>query len=310
MIRETRFQSTTLALVTGALLVLIATQIHAATGRAVHGTPERVTWRGMPIEVVLSPGEERSIRVKGARTLRAGLIGGPVPGLRVQPLGDRVFVTASESFRSTRMLLRTDLGDTLMLDLRLDAEASPPPPMEITQPGRKEGRAGDRPVAVTAPQASSPPDADEEPPVGYQRLVRHAARSLYAPRRLAPSDPAIVRIPLRGAVPTEALIRGGCCTARPVAAWRAQGRHGPLWLTAVTVRNGLPRPVEIDPRISIRGRWLAVSAQFWRMGPADTDTASTTLYLISDRPWRQAAGTIVTASPASPDVASEGAAAP
>lgn len=259
--------------------------------------PERVVWRGMPIDVTLVPGEERAILVPGARSLRAGLIGGPVPGLRVQPLGDRVFVTAAESFRSTRMLLRTDRGETLMLDLRAaDATAAPPPPLEIALPRRTtaaERGAGDS--GGPQPVSRSIEDAGSSA-VGYQRLVRHAARTLYAPPRLVPKDPDIVRVPLRGAAATEGLVRGGCCLAEPIAAWRATGPRGPLWITAVRIENRLDHAVEIDPRTDLRGRWLAVSAQWWRMGPAGADTDVTTIYLLSDAPFRSAAGTVAAAA--------------
>ena len=270
-------------------LSLLATA-HAGT----ETPPERVAWRGTPIGVALVPGEERAVRVPGARSLRAGLIGGPIPGLRVQPLGDRVFLTAAESFRSTRMLLRTERGETLMLDLRAaEKGAAPPPPLEILMPRAANPDERGAKAAGSAPTDRTADDAPRT--VGYQRLVRHAARALYAPPRLIPEDPGIVRVPLRGAPPTEALLRGGCCLAEPVASWRAEGPRGPLWITAVRIENRIGHAVEIDPRTDLRGRWLAVSAQWWRMGPVGTDTDVTTLYLISDVPFRTAAGPVVVA---------------
>ncbi len=262
------------------------------TAGTTDGEPDRVAWRGEPIEISLARGQERVIRVPGASGLRAGLIGGPVPGLRVQPLGDRIFVTAAAPFRSTRMLVRTNQGDTLMLDLRATDDQGPLPPIEIALPRSPSRPATTAEATLPATGTGESDTRARKEGVGYQRLVRHAAQTLYGPRRLSPNTPGIARVPLTGGSETAALIRGGCCVARPVIAWRAEGPHGPLWLTAVTVRNRLDGPRELDPRTDIRGTWLAVSAQAWRLGPAGTDVDATTLYLISSRPWRQAIGFI------------------
>ena len=39
-----------------------------------------------------APDTERTVRLPGASQLRSGLLGGPVPGLRVQALGDHLYL--------------------------------------------------------------------------------------------------------------------------------------------------------------------------------------------------------------------------
>jgi hypothetical protein len=77
-------------------------------------------------------------------------------------------------------------------------------------------------------------------------------------------------------------VRGAQVQAEPVAAWHAQGPHGPLWVAAVRLRNTRPEPVVLDPR-DLRGQWRAASFQHARLGRAGDPTDTTTLYLVADR---------------------------
>ncbi|MCB2007481.1 MAG: TIGR03749 family integrating conjugative element protein [Chromatiaceae bacterium] len=236
-------------------------------------TTEQQVWRGTPIRVDLRLNTERTVRVPGASQLRSGLLGGPVPGLRVQTLGDHLYLKAEQPFAATRLIVQPDAGPSILLDLAADHRFPAGAPLEVlTNPASATGREAE-PTSLT-PQAINRP-------VGYVALVRHAAQSLYAPTRLSPRSATIARAPLpfHGAID---LVRGGHIEAQPVAAWRAKGPRGPLWLAAIKLRNTLTRPVTLDPR-DLRGQWRAASFQHARLGATGDPTDTTTVYLVADQ---------------------------
>jgi len=236
-------------------------------------TIQQQVWRGTPIRVDLRLNNERTVRLPGASQLRSGLLGGPVPGLRVQALGDHLYLKAEQPFAATRLIVQPDAGQSILLDLAADQRFPAGAPLEVlTNPASATGTAAD-PTSLT-PQTT-------ERPVGYVALVRHAAQSLYAPTRLIPRSATIARAPLpfHGAID---LVRGGHIEALPVAAWRAKGPQGPLWLAAIKLRNTLNQPVTLDPR-DLRGQWRAASFQHARLGAAGDPTDTTTVYLVADR---------------------------
>ena len=236
-------------------------------------TIEQQVWRGTPIRVDLRLNTERTVRLPGATQLRSGLLGGPVPGLRVQALGDHLYLKAEQPFAATRLIVQPDIGQSILLDLAADLRFPAGAPLEVLT----------NPAPTTRSDAdtnSLTPQANDRP-VGYVALVRHAAQSLYAPTRLIPRSGAIARAPLPFHDAID-LVRGGHIEALPVAAWRANGPHGPLWLAAIKLRNTLTRPVTLNPR-DLRGQWRAASFQHARLGATGDPTDTTTVYLVADR---------------------------
>ncbi len=261
---------------------------HAPGAPASDTAVDRQVWRGTPIQVDLPLETEQIIRFPGATHLRSGLLGGPVPGLRVQVLGNHLYLLAKEPFASTRMIVQTGNGPAVLLDLAADTRFASVGTREILT-ARTEAAAIDDEGEVSAGYTPEP----AEEPVGYVALVRHAAQSLYAPPRLMPRTSTILRAPLPDLGPV-ALVRGAHILATPVASWRAEDSRGPLWVTAVKLRNQLHHPVILDPR-NLRGRWHAASFQHARLGAAGDPTDTTTVYLISNRrfsrsiqPWQSA----------------------
>ena len=236
-------------------------------------TIEQQVWRGTPIRVDLRLNTERTVRLPGATQLRSGLLGGPVPGLRVQALGDHLYLKAEQPFAATRLIVQPDIGQSILLDLAADLRFPAGAPLEVLT----------NPAPTTRSDAdtnSLTPQANDRP-VGYVALVRHAAQSLYAPTRLIPRSGAIARAPLPFHDAID-LVRGGHIEALPVAGWRANGPHGPLWLAAIKLRNTLARPVTLDPR-DLRGQWRVASFQHARLGATGDPTDTTTVYLVADQ---------------------------
>lgn len=257
----------------------------AGAGPVAADAIEQRVWRGAPIRVDLRLDSERTLRLAGARQLRAGLLGGPVPGLRVQSLGDHLYLEAQQPFAATRVLVQSDTGQSILLDLAAAPDFPAGAPLEILADPAPDS-------AIDAPPAKAAATTGERP-VGYVALVRHAAQSLYAPGRLAPWSSAITRTPLPE-TPLTHLVRGAQVQAEPVAAWHAQGPHGPLWVAAVRLRNTLAEPVVLDPR-DLRGQWRAASFQHARLGRAGDPTDTTTLYLVADRRIGEALGAFAVA---------------
>jgi integrating conjugative element protein (TIGR03749 family) len=110
-------------------------------------------------------------------------------------------------------------------------------------------------------------------------LTRYAAQSLYAPRRLVPATAGVRPLPV-AALPVEGLYRGGRIQMTPIGAWRS----GSLYLTAVRATNRSERAQDLDLQ-ELRGHWLAATAQHTRLLGAGSDSDTTTLYLVCDRPF-------------------------
>jgi integrating conjugative element protein (TIGR03749 family) len=113
--------------------------------------------------------------------------------------------------------------------------------------------------------------------VDMVQLTRHAARQIYAPRRLAWPTPGVHQVDVRR-TPMDGLIRGANVLTQPLGQWKS----GPLYVTAVLVKNRSKYPQEIVLE-QLRGRWIAATAQHGRMGPAGSETDNTAIYLVCDR---------------------------
>lgn len=109
------------------------------------------------------------------------------------------------------------------------------------------------------------------------QLTRHAARQLYAPRRLANAAPGVMQVAV-STDPVPALLRGANVDAAPVGQWKG----GALYVTAVRITNKSRFALEV-PLESVRGRWIAATAQHGRLGPAGSDTDTTAIYLVCER---------------------------
>ena len=212
---------------------------------------ERVLWKKTPIAVNLSVGKERLVGFPSS--VSVGVPPGLASLLRSQSINGTLYLTAHQPFEATRVLVRAEGdGPIYVLDVSADVAGPKSPPLPELQ------------ILEAVPQW------------GYLALTRYAAQQLYAPARLLPSMPGIVRRPV-SSVSFE-LVMGGQVEAIPMAAWRA----GLYTVTAVELRNKSSRPVVLDPR-QLRGSWLAATFQHNRLLPSGDDADSTAVYLVSDR---------------------------
>lgn len=229
---------------------------------------ERAVFNRQPVRVGLPVQRERLITLPGPAALH-------VPAdiesvARVEAIDRTIYVTALVPFAQIRIVAELiDGGRQIPLDLVANAQtsgASAELEVFLDRSGSREASVG----AAAATEAG-PPAAD------MVELTRFASRMLYAPRRLATTRPGISQVQV-STKPVPGLVRGGLVETVPLGQWRSAG----LYVTAVRVTNKSTQPFEL-PLEHLRGRWLAVTAQHGRIGPAGSETDTTALYLICDR---------------------------
>jgi len=241
------------------------------------GAPERVLWDKRPIKVHIQQGQERIIHFPDE--VRYWLPDSIKQKVSVLAANGVLYIRALEPFISTRVRIQSLSDQQIYL---LDVTAN-----DI-------GSVSETLIVMTQKSVSNlSKDVEDKTTVENWRvrLTRYAARQLYAPERLAGSDKAIKRIPLTVTSPLP-LIRGGVLEAIPIASWQATG----LTVTAVKLRNTSAKRYHIGFKPSdsssvlslnqlIRGDWLTATVQHNFVGPSDHEDDTTTLYLVSDRPF-------------------------
>ena len=254
----------------GALLVLVA-----ATAMA--DAPQRVLWDKRPINVHLQVDHERLIHFPD--DVRYWLPDNVKHKLSVLAANGVLYIRAIASFPTTRLRVQgLNNQHIYLLDLTASDVAS----------------SNDELIVMTqdSTQNLSKPVTQNKAAEDWRiRLTRYAAQQLYAPERLIQGGAAIKRFPLEitTAVP---LIPGGLVETVPIASWRGHG----LTVTAVRVRN-LSRqslalqfgqsnnPQSLNLSRLVRGDWLTATLQHRQLGVGGDETDTTTLYLVSNRPF-------------------------
>lgn len=228
---------------------------------------ERVVYQLAPVRIPLPIGRERTVSLPGPFALHAPE--GFDALVRSQIIERTAYLKGLSPFGSVRVVAE-DLatGRQIPMDLvSVPDDGSPQRPMEVFAPVHPQegasGNAGDR----GAPQ------------LDMVALTRHAAQSLYAPRRLIPSTPAVRQVPVNPA-PVDGLYREWRVETVPIGAWRS----GDLYVTAVRFTNTGNQAIDLDLQ-EVRGRWLAATAQHTRLLASDPAWRTTTVYLVCDRPF-------------------------
>ncbi|MCY3885549.1 MAG: TIGR03749 family integrating conjugative element protein [Gammaproteobacteria bacterium] len=238
-----------------ALLLLLTSSVTASTTELV--------WDKTPIPLDLEVGEERMIHFSGAMSI--GLPASLRAVVRVQSIGNTVYLLASQSFERKRVLMRSSSdGSVVVFDI-----AAGPEPAESKN--------------VYVRSAKGMPERQEgTTDLNYANLTRFAAQVAYAPNRL-------VRVP-KGVFPSSTpnsakrLVRGLLVETVPYAAWKTKSG---LHLTAIKIVNTSDEAVELHPR-QLRGRWLAATFHHYRLLPSGSGANQTVVYLISRYPFKQA----------------------
>jgi len=254
----------------GALAAAQRAQLRSVRPVPVTGPVERAVFAREPVRVNLTVGLERLITLPADALLH-------VPNdmdavARLETIAGTIYATALMPFEPIRIIAElVDSGQQIPIDLVSQAAAKGPTPKS----------AGELQVSVFEPASVANPTAQATtaapPAVDMVELTRHAARQLYAPRRLSSSTPGVSQVAIASnAVP--GLLRGVHVETTPLGQWRSAN----LFVSAVRITNLSKFALEI-PLESLRGRWIAATAQHGRIGPAGSDTDTTALYLVCER---------------------------
>lgn len=234
---------------------------------------ERAVFRREPVRVTLPVGQERLITLPATAALHVPTDIEQVA--RIEVIDRTMYVTALVPFSALRIVAELiDTGQQVPMDwvAHPATTTSAVTELEVSVVEPRRTAAAESDAASAGSEAESAPAAPD-----MVQLTRHAARQLYAPRRLAGPTPGVtqVAVPL---APVPGLIRGVDAELVPLGQWRA----GPLYVTAVRLTNRGRSPLEL-PLEQVRGRWIAATVQHGRVGPAGTETDTTAIYLVCDR---------------------------
>lgn len=251
------------------------TRLRAAPGRA-NRAIEHAVFERQPVRVPLPVEQERLITLPAPAALH-------VPSdmdrvARLEVIDRTVYATALVPFTPIRIVAELiDSGQQIPLDLLADestASATSELQLSVVEP---EHLAAARGVADDSSDEAEPSASPDVGAIDMVELTRHAARQLYAPRRLAWATPGVQQVEVSTA-PFEGLIPGLNVETAALGQWRG----GQLYVTAVRVTNRSRHPLEL-PIDELRGQWLAVTAQHGRIGAAGSETDTTALYLVCER---------------------------
>ncbi|BFM18939.1 TIGR03749 family integrating conjugative element protein (plasmid) [Maricurvus nonylphenolicus] len=243
---------------------------------------ERIVWDKRPIAVHIQGDQERIIHFPS--DVRYWLPDSLQRKVSVVSANGVLYIRAAESFPATRIRVQSLIDQTIyLLDVTANDAKSVSDELVIMKPDGAVNQAKDQ---------TQNRKADD----WRVRLTRYAAQQLYAPERLLRGDSQIKRIPIdtEQSIP---LVRGHQLNALPIAAWQGGG----YTVTAIKLRNNTqrkqslvfsvsPKTDSINLASTLRGRWLTAATQHEFLGAAGNDTDTTTLYLVSDRPFIESLG--------------------
>jgi len=245
--------------------------------------PQRVLWNKQPIPLHIQRGQERIVHFPD--DIRYWLPESIKHKVTVLAANGVLYIQAHDSFTATRIRVQ---GLTSRQIYLLDVSADDAEPENVA-------RHSNSLIVMEADTVSNQAKhrSTTTAPTDWKiRLTRFAAQQLYAPERLLVGDRLIERM----AVKTQpmALIRGGQLLAVPIAAWKGGG----LFVTAIKLTNQTTQSLSftlqeastanhINLSRQLRGHWLTATVQHQNLKSTGDDADTTTLYLVSERPFSE-----------------------
>lgn len=238
---------------------------------------ERAVFSREPIRVTLPLRRERLVTLPAPAALHVPVDIEAVA--RMEVIDRTIYIRALVPFTTLRVVAELiDSGQQIPLDLEASAlTARATGELEVFVVDTSGAIASTPGSASTGAPANAEPAAPAMQDADMVQLTRHAARMLYAPRRLAWATPNVHQVAV-ATTPVVGLLRGVDVEIAPVGQWKS----GSLYVTALRVTNRSHLPVEL-PLEGMRGRWLASTAQHGRLGPKGTEIDTTAIYLVCDR---------------------------
>ncbi|MEZ8260019.1 TIGR03749 family integrating conjugative element protein [Vibrio cyclitrophicus] len=264
------------------LFLSLMTHIHAQAS-----TLRAMEWQGVPLQVVLTPGQETILTL--GNDVRVAQPAHLTPYLSMTSLAGRVYLTATEPFDSTRLqVMRLSDGLRLMLDVSAKAGMVTPPQVDIVLPGSKE-EGNDRQngaLSGSSTQRSSESHLSHLKMAPQALLVRYAMQNLYSPSHAIEPLSGVVRAPM--GLPRDISLSAFSqwqVNAKPIAAWQL----GEQVVTAVSLTNKASKRETLDPRlVTLSPRCFAlrcaVSFSHPEIGNAGSPTAQATAFIVTPGP--------------------------
>ena len=257
------------------LLTCLIPSLWVQLGRAdesVNESTERIIWDKHPLKITLPVDKERIISFPSP--VKFWMPDKIQSRLRTQINSNEVYLLANEAFQTQRIQIKAVDGSTFYLvDLQAKIKGASNEPIEVIlkKPDHQNNRVNNDHESHAIPKKSP----------GYILLTRFAAQQLYSPARLLSTPQGVHRVPVNRRIITH-LIHGIKVNAKPIASWRFTS----LYVTAIELKNQTQKYITLDPRM-IRGHWKSATFQHVRLHPIGSESDTSALYLISNRPFHE-----------------------
>ena len=265
--------------ISAALLIFFAgiTSLCAAAERT-------VIWTNDPITLVLPIGKE--VRVTFPTDVVLQIPAGLSDKLSsMAPNQQMVYWTANEQMEKSRVIATSTDNETVYLLDLIANDSGVDEAIRLEDPARVSSNNSNQSAASEAASNNSQQADTQLSDPSEIVLTRFASQSLYAPRRLVPSNGEIqqahAKIPNN--FPLIKSENGEVFRYEVVGAWTGYGHY----ITAVMVVNESAISVRFNPGL-VHGNFSHITAQHLNFGPKGTLEDRTTIYLISAAPFASA----------------------
>ena len=223
---------------------------------------DRLEWDKVPLKLDLEVGIERFVHF--SFPVDIGVPENLADQIRVQVVGNTVYLTATREFDRQRFLVRSrEDGTVMVFDIKADTDNVGSEHVYINDSSRSKSRQANKNWTPA-------------------QLTQFAARIMYSPQRLRMSSKGLTQVSLPKQI--NGLIRHENIHTQAYASWKTENG---LFLTVVVLTNTTNQPIELHPSM-LRGRWVAATFHHYRLLPNTTIANVTALYLISKEPYAQA----------------------
>ncbi len=256
------------------------------------GAVHSVLWDRTVIRLNLSVGVEQVVYFPSDAAVGLPPTLADTSFFRTLSAGKTVYWKALQPFSGERVQVRLSSGEFVLFDITANVDKQPPAqadPINIvfSKPGDSGG----------APRGDERGNDKNE--ANLFDLVRYAAQSVYAPRRLLAPLHGIKEVPIGIAGSVNRLYQASKDAGRsqydlvlmPLKSWRLKG----LYVTAIAVKNKSAQMVSLDNRhlqhtrdSSINGvsnHFIASSFYRRTLSPTGEKGDRTTLFIVTDRPF-------------------------
>ena len=225
---------------------------------------EHMVWEKVPLNIELPVKQERLIQFSQAIKIIDQNLS---PALDILKVKGSLYLKAQDNFKNARIIVQLiPDGEVIILNLKADKQFNNTTPIEVlTDDPTRESQAASSHYEYNAIQ-----------------LTRFAIQALYAPDRVHHIPNSVYRTPMQ-THKTIPLFYGASIEAYPIASWRG----GSLHVTAVELKNLLNKTIRLKPE-GLIGHWQTASFYPTNRLLARNNHESTTVFLVSDKPFHEA----------------------